>query len=104
MRFSQAAVVAILAFTVTAKPLQARQDVQTNDYKTTPDPYPVKCYDKHTKKEKPCGGRKLCHIISGWSTNLTNSSTEPDKDKDKDYDSDDDDGMLKYLTCYICIS
>ena len=60
MRLTQAAVVAILAFTVAAKPIQARQDVQSTDYKTTPDPYPAKCWD-HSGKEKPCEGPKEEH-------------------------------------------
>lgn len=56
MRLTQAAIVAVLAFTVAAKPIQARDDVQsTNGYKPAPDPYPVKCYD-HYGNEKPCGG------------------------------------------------
>jgi len=43
MRLTQAAVVAILAFTVAAKPIQARRDVQpTTEYETTPEVnYPV---------------------------------------------------------------
>lgn len=54
MRLNQAAVVAILAFTVAATPIQARQDVQTTDHKSAPDHYMPKCFDKHGK-EVACG-------------------------------------------------
>lgn len=54
MRLTQAAVVAILAFTVAATPIQARQqDVKAVDEYKTPDSYVPKCYD-HEGKEKPC--------------------------------------------------
>ena len=54
MRLTQAAVVAILAFTVASTPIQARQqDVQATNELKTPDHYVPKCYD-HAGKEKPC--------------------------------------------------
>ena len=54
MRLTQAAIVAILAFTVAATPIQARQDVQTTDLKPAPDHYLPKCFDKYGK-EVTCG-------------------------------------------------
>lgn len=70
MRLTQAAIVAILAFTVASKPIEARQDVQsTNEYKAHPDPYPAKCYDGYGK-EKTCDDEKdkdpkVCHDSYG---------------------------------------
>lgn len=70
MRLNQAAIVAILAFTVASKPIEARQDVQsTNGYNVHPDPYPVKCYDNYGK-EKACDDDKekdpkKCHDSYG---------------------------------------
>lgn len=53
MRLTQATVVASLALTVAAKPLQARDDISSNnDYKTNPDPYLAKCHDG-SGREKP---------------------------------------------------
>ncbi|KAJ8116444.1 hypothetical protein OPT61_g2143 [Boeremia exigua] len=67
MRLTQAAVVAFLALTVAANPLQARDD----SYK--PNPYPAKCWDNYGR-EKACDDK-------------------PDKykpeDKDKHHDDDD---------------
>lgn len=55
MRLTQAAVVAILAFTVAAKPIQARRDVQpTPEYETTPDVnYPIEDDKKNATAPLP---------------------------------------------------